>query len=128
MAADFGLFIGFGPVKAGREQEALQVFLEAQQYNEGLKQRGVVESYETVLLEVHGGELGGFTLLRGTTEKLNHLRYEDEEFQSLINRAGLVVSNLGVVGAAIGDRIIRQTATFQKAMESVRGAAAAASR
>ena len=60
MASDFGLFIGWGPVKSGREQQALEVFAEAQQYNERLKQRGDVESYETVLLELHGGDLIGF--------------------------------------------------------------------
>ena len=66
MASDFGLFVGFGLVKTGREQQALQVFQEVQQYYERLKQRSEIDSFETVLLEFHGGDLGGFTLLRGT--------------------------------------------------------------
>ncbi|TMD15056.1 MAG: hypothetical protein E6J07_08065, partial [Chloroflexi bacterium] len=61
MASDFGLFVGFGTVKPGYEQQALEVFGEAQQYFERLKQRGEIDSYETVLLELHGGDLGGFT-------------------------------------------------------------------
>lgn len=119
MASDFGLFIGFGLVKTGREQQALQVFQEAQQYNERLKQRGEIDSYETVILELHGGELGGFTLLRGTQNKLSRLRYEDEEFQSLVARASLVVNDFGVVGAAIGERITKQMGLFAGAIESV---------
>ena len=126
MAADFGLFIGFGLVKSGREQQALEVFMEAQQYNEKLKQRGDVESYETVLLELHGGDLGGFTLLRGTADKLNRLRYEDEEFQRLVSRASLVVDDFGVVGAAIGDRIRKQMGIFEQSVRSLQPATPAA--
>jgi hypothetical protein len=125
MAASFGLFVGFGQVKAGREQEALQVFMEAQQYNEQLKQRGEIESYETVLLEIHGGDLGGFTLLRGDPNRLNRIRYEDEEFMTLLGKASLVVDDMGVVGASIGDGITKQMTMFQKAIESVRGAVGA---
>lgn len=122
MASDFGLFIGFGLVKSGREQQALEVFGEAQQYNEKLKQRGEIESYETVLLELHGGDLGGFTLLRGTADKLNRLRYEDEEFQRLVSRASLVVDDFGVVGAAIGDRIRKQMGIFEQSVRSLQPA------
>lgn len=126
MAADFGLFIGFGLVKSGKEQQALGVFMEAQQFNEKLKQRGDVESYETVLLELHGGDLGGFTLLRGTADKLNRLRYEDEEFQRLVSRASLVVDDFGVVGAAIGDRIRKQMGIFEQSVRSLQPATTAA--
>lgn len=125
MASDFGLFIGFGLVKSGREQQALEVFMEAQQYNEKLKQRGDIESYETVLLELHGGDLGGFTLVRGTADKLNRLRSEDEEFQSLINRASLLVDDVGVVGARIGDGIRKQVGIFEQAIRSLQPAATA---
>jgi hypothetical protein len=125
MASDFGLFIGFGLVKSGREQQALEVFAEAQQFNERLKERGDIESYETVLLELHGGELGGFTLLRGTAEKLNRLRSEDEDFQRLVAKASLLVDNMGVVGATIGDGIIRQVGVLQGAIQSIQTAGSA---
>jgi hypothetical protein len=124
MAADFGLFIGFGLVKPGREKQALEVFAEAQQFNEKLKQRGDVESYETVLLELHGGDLGGFTLLRGNADKLNRLRYQDQEFLRLISQASLLVDNFGVVGATIGDGIGKQMGIFQQAISSLQPVAA----
>ncbi|TME57174.1 MAG: hypothetical protein E6I60_02415 [Chloroflexi bacterium] len=106
-------------MKPGHEQQALEVFGEAQQYFERLKQRGEIDSYETVLLELHGGDLGGFTLARGNPTKLNRLRYEDDEFQGLIARASLLVDDIGVVGAAIGERIMKQTVIFQQAIKSL---------
>lgn len=124
MASEFGLFIGFGLVKAGREKQALEVFAEAQQFNEKLKQRGEIESYETVLLELHGGDLGGFTLLRGSADKLNRLRYQDEEFLSIVSRASLLVDDFGVVGATIGDGIRKQMGIFQQAISSLQPMAA----
>ncbi|TME46554.1 MAG: hypothetical protein E6I56_06680 [Chloroflexi bacterium] len=126
MASDFGLFIGFGLVKPGREKQALEVFAEAQQFNEKLKQRGEIDSYETVLLELHGGDLGGFTLLRGTADKLNRLRYQDQEFLGIVSRASLLVDDFGVVGATIGDGIQKQMGIFQEAIRSLQPMAAAA--
>jgi len=126
MASDFGLFIGFGLVKPGREKQALEVFAEAQQFNEKLKQRGEIDSYETVLLELHGGDLGGFTLLRGTADKLNRLRYQDQEFLGIVSRASLLVDDFGVVGATIGAGIQKQMGSFQEAIRSLQPMAAAA--
>jgi hypothetical protein len=119
MAADFGLFIGWGTVKPGREEQALALFQEAQQFDEKLKQRGEIESFETVLLEVHGGDLGGFTLLRGTADKLNRIRYQDQEFLSLINRAILMLNDVGVVGAWIGEGINKQIPLYMQAIRSL---------
>ena len=53
--ADYGLFIGWGAAKNGRERVALEVFNEAVQYYGGLQQQGQIESMQVVLLEPHGG-------------------------------------------------------------------------
>jgi hypothetical protein len=102
--ADFGLFIGFGPPIRGRERLALAVFNEAMQYWTGLQQQGEIESFETVFLEPHGGDLNGFTLVRGDRDKLASLRTSDE-FARLSIRAGLITEGFGVVGATLGERI-----------------------
>src|SRR5690348_17867761 len=99
--ATSALMIGWGSVVRGREQKALQVFNEAIQYYTQLQQQGEIESFEPVQLEPHGGDLAGFLLVRGDQEKLSQLRTR-EEFLRLNNRAGLVVENLGVLGAFIG--------------------------
>lgn len=110
--ATAALFIGWGPAVIGREQKAVQVFSEVVQYYTQLQQQGTIESFEPVALEPHGGELQGFLLIRGEQEKLNQLR-TNEDFMRLNNRGSLVVQNLGVVGALIGEGLQRLFADFQ---------------
>ena len=82
-------------------------------YYTRLQEQGEIESFEAVLLEPHGGDLGGFLLLRGDAEKLDRVRRSDE-FQGFNARAGLVLHNFGVVGAYIGAGLERQFARFAK--------------
>jgi hypothetical protein len=98
------LFIGWGNPVRGRERQAIRVFNETNQYYSALQQQGKIESFEPVLLEEHGGDLGGFIILRGNKEQLSNLRTEPE-FQHNTRRAGLVVHNVGVVNAFVGDDI-----------------------
>ena len=105
------LVIGWGPPVRGRELKALQVFNEAIEYYTRLQQQGTIESFEPVALEPHGGDLNGFVLVRGDREKLNALR-TSEEFLRLNNRAALVVNNLGVINAFIGEELQRLSADY----------------
>jgi hypothetical protein len=110
--ANAALVIGWGPAVPGREQKALQVFGEAIQYYTRLQQQGQIESFEPVALEPHGGDLNGFLLVRGDREKLNRVRSSDE-FVRLNNRAQLVVTNFGAVGAFVGEELNRLFNDFQ---------------
>jgi hypothetical protein len=112
--ADAGLFIGWGAPVRGREAKGLEVFNDAVGYWGRLQQEGRIESFEVALLYPHGGDLYGFSLVRGTHEQLNELG-GDEEFLRLTTRAGLVVERLGVVRAALGDDLQRQIGLFQEA-------------
>jgi hypothetical protein len=107
------LFIGWGPVIPGREQKSLQVFSEAMQYWTRLQQQGVIEGFEPVILEPHGGDLGGFALIRGDMARLNQVRAE-QEFIDLNTRAQLVVTNFGVVLGYTGERLNQLMADFGK--------------
>jgi hypothetical protein len=49
---------------------ALALFQEAMQYYAQLQHQGEIDSFEPVQLESHGGDLQGFLLLRGDTDKL----------------------------------------------------------
>lgn len=111
--ADAGLFIGFGDPVRGREQEAIRVFNETVEYYSGLQEEGEIESFEPVFLEPHGGDLGGFILLRGDPERLSRVRMSDE-FQHLTMRASLVVEGIGVVGADMGSRLAQQMAYYEE--------------
>ena len=109
--ADAGLFIGWGEVVRGREAEAVETFGATMEYFGGLQADGTIESVEPVFLEPHGGDLQGFFFLRGDAEKLATLRV-DYEFQSTIIRAGLIVDNIGVVGASTGARLERLMGSY----------------
>ena len=105
------LFVGWGPAVTGREQKALQVFNEAVAYYGRLQQAGTISGFEPFLLQPHGGDLGGFLLLRGDLEALARLLVE-EEFVRLNGRAQLVVTNFGVVLAHTGEDLQRLFAEF----------------
>jgi hypothetical protein len=116
--ADSGLFIGFGLPVRGRERQAIKAFNESFEYYSRLQQQGEIESFELVLLEPHGGELGGFALLRGDQDKLARVR-GSEEFERLTAQALLVVENLGIVGAALGERLMSQMSIFGEQVEGL---------
>jgi hypothetical protein len=116
--ADAGLFIGWGAPVRGREARGLEVFEEALAYYGRLQQEGVIEGFETAILEPHGGDLQGLVLIRGSQERLAQLRVDDE-FVRLSTRAGLVVEGVGVVGAALGDGLEQSIATYRDAVSDL---------
>ncbi|SRR6266498_1270738 len=109
--ADFGLFVGFGFPVRGREQKAAQVFNEAVELWTRLQNEGEIESWDAVFLEPHGGDLGGFFLLRGDQEKIARVRGSDDLLR-VATRAQLIVDNFGLVGAEMGERIGTQMQLF----------------
>ena len=113
--AEAGLFIGWGEPITGREAKGLEVFAEALAYYGKAEQEGRVESQEAVFLGPHGGDLGGFILIRGSEAQIAALRAEDE-FERIITRATLVVQNVGVVDAALGDGLQDAIGTYQAAV------------
>jgi hypothetical protein len=117
MAGD-ALFLGWGPVARGRELKALEVFQETLTYYGTLQQDGRIESFEPVLLAPHGGELGGFILLRGTRDSLDAIRSSDE-FRRLVARAAAVVDDVGVIDAYTGEALAQQMGVFRSVSEEL---------
>ena len=117
--ADWALFLGFGAVARGRETQAVKVFGEGIQYYAELQQKGVIESFEPFLLEPHGGDLGGFILVRGDKDKLAHLRVDDE-FQRRLTRAASIVDGVGVITAITGARLAEVMGSYEKDTEDLR--------
>jgi hypothetical protein len=116
--ADSGLFVGFGLPVRGRERQAIKVFSEASEYYSRLQADGEIEGFEPVLLEPHGGELGGFFLLRGDKDNLARIR-SSEEFERLTARAQLITENLGIVSAVLGERLMSQMSVFSQQVEEL---------
>src|SRR5260370_736514 len=88
-----------------------------------LQQKKEIESFEVTLLEQHGGDLAGFILIRGETERLARLR-NDQEFQRLQIRAQLCIDNIGVVGALIGGGVARAMGDYTQELEKLKSAIA----
>jgi hypothetical protein len=116
--AEAGLFIGWGEPVTGREAKGLEVFAEALAYYGKAEQDGRIESQETVFLTPHGGDLAGFILLRGSEAQIAAIRVEDE-FERVITRASLVVQNVGVVDAALGDGVQDVIGVYQAAVSDL---------
>jgi hypothetical protein len=111
--ADSGLFIGWGEVVRGREGRALDVFNESIELYGQMQSDGRIESFEVCILEPHGGELGGFTLLRGSEEQIDAV-HRSEDFERMTTKASLIVENLGVVYAALGEGLGRAMSIYQE--------------
>jgi hypothetical protein len=116
--AEAGLFIGWGDPITGREAKGLEVFAEALAYYGKAEGDGRIESHETVLLGPHGGDLGGFILVRGSEAQIAALRAEDE-FERVTTRATLVVQGVGVVDAALGDGLEAAIGVYRDAVSAL---------
>jgi hypothetical protein len=116
--ADAGLFIGFGNPMQGRESQAVELFNETIEWYSRLQEEDEIESFEPVFLEPHGGDLGGFILIRGDAEKLAKLRVS-EEFGQFSIRAGLCVDSFGVVGADLSERLQRFMAYYTEQIGAI---------
>jgi hypothetical protein len=114
------LFVGFGEVVRGREAKSLEVFQEVVEYWGRQMQEGNIESFEPVFLLPHGGDLGGFFLIKGDPEKLDEISRSDE-FERLNTRATFVVDRLGIVPAVTGEALGQAMQVFQQATAELGG-------
>ncbi len=111
--ADSALFIGWNRSVHGKEKEALEVFASALAFYGKQAAAGVIESFEPVLLTQHGGDLNGFVLIRGDSQKL-HAFTQSDDFRDLLLRADMCVMGIGVIHGYIGEGMMRELARFQK--------------
>jgi len=118
--ADEALFIGWGEVVRGRESKAVEVFNESIEYYGRLQQDGKVEGFEAWFLGPHGGDLGGFVLLRGDREQLDEVQ-RSPEFERIQTRASMIVDRTGTVNAYTGEALGRLMGQFQEAAGDLGG-------
>ena len=107
------LFIGWGRVVAGREQQSMQLWTKVMEYYGGLQSGGKIENFEPVLLSSHGGDLHGFVILRGEAQKLAEIR-EENTFLDLATEAEYCLENFGIVSGYLGDSIMDQLTRWSK--------------
>jgi hypothetical protein len=91
------LFMGWDRPAAGKESEAYGFLMrEVSERVEGFKRDGWFESYQTIGLTPHGGNLNGFILLSGERAKLDELRRTDA-FEALSMKISTFFLGYGVV-------------------------------
>jgi hypothetical protein len=112
--ADRVIFLGWSNAVRGREQASADIFAETMEFWRRLRAEGEIESVDAVLLDAHGGDLGGFFLIKGDAVKLALLRL-NPEFQRLMVRANTIVDGLGAVGGVTGEGLARQMSLFTEA-------------
>src|SRR5581483_1174123 len=95
------LFVGWGSPFPGREHFALDGYHRWIEILEGLKEKGEIEDFETVVLGPNGGELRGFTLVYGETPKLAEIT-EREEMRRLRTMAGYEFPFFTITPALVG--------------------------
>ncbi len=102
--ADSALFMGWNRSVAGREQQAMKLFMNVMEYYGQLQNEGRIESFEPVILAAHGGDLNGFILIRGDAAKLDEIRRE-ETFLNNVIEANFCLEGFGVIPGYIGDGV-----------------------
>ena len=105
--ANHGIMLGWNRPITGREAEAGEFFQQTLGYWTKLQKDGMIESFEPVLIERHGGDLNGFFLVRGERDKLNTIM-DTDEYKDLVMRVDHAVSGFGVVRIALGQHLETQ--------------------
>jgi hypothetical protein len=100
------VFVGWNHAVRGREAASVELFRDVHQYLGALQGDGTIDSFETVLLSAHGGDLNGFILIRGEAGKLAAVQ-ASEEWMRFNTRAGLVLEGNGVVPGVTGDMVMQ---------------------
>jgi hypothetical protein len=118
--ADRAVFVGFGQPVRGREERAVEVFNEFVGLCGRMQADGRIEDMDVVLLDPHGGDLGGFFMLHGSADQCAALQM-DGEFRRACIDADLIVDNFGVVPAATGNTVAEQMTMYTEALRKVGG-------
>jgi hypothetical protein len=104
MATDV-VFMGWDRSVPGREAMSAEHFQEVLGWLGGLQQAGKIESFESVLLVQHGGDLNGFMLIRGSKAQIDTVT-GTEEWMDHITRGGIHLEGFGVVRGVTGEGVM----------------------
>ena len=97
----------------GKERISAEHFAGITAWFGELQAKGTLTSWEPVFLQPHGGDLGGFFLLRGDPDKLHELTTGDA-WEDHTMRASLHLDGFGVVGAYSGAAVGEAMAKWSK--------------
>jgi hypothetical protein len=109
------VFIGWNRPVPGREKTATALFEEVNQWLTGQQKAGAIQSFESVLLNSHGGDLNGFILVRGDSGKLDAL-LSGEAWEMFMTRAAVTMDGFGFLRGVTGELLMKQMGRFIAAL------------
>jgi len=113
MANSNSIFVGWNRAVAGRERQTIEHFQEFLSYLGKQQQSGNITSYTPCFLNAHGGDLNGFVLVTGDSDKLHRLTGEDS-WNDHVARASAQMNGFGVIPAVTGNLIEDRMKRFAK--------------
>lgn len=111
--SDSGIFMGWSRPAIGQEAKAMGLYKRLTLYMRKLHAEGQIASFEPVMLGAHGGDLGGFVLIRGDRAKLDTVR-SSPEFRELTVRASVSLQGFRVVRAHFGNGVEQILLAYQR--------------
>jgi len=109
------VFMGWDRPTSGRERTAVTHFQEFLEYLGGLQKAGTIQSFQTVFLNPHGGDLNGFALIQGDSGKLDAM-LSSEAWETHMTRAGLELDGFGYLRGVAGDLLMKQMDGYTRAI------------
>jgi hypothetical protein len=106
MVQNNAVMFGWNRPVVGREGMAGELFAHTMGYLEKLRTSSLIESYEPVVLDMHGGDLNGFIMIKGSHAQLDAMLTSDE-FVDITLRAGQYLTNVGVITAHSGLPVVQ---------------------
>jgi hypothetical protein len=97
----------------GRERLSAEHFPQFGQYLAGLQQKGTIQSFDTVFLDPHGGDMNGFFLIRGEPAKLDAL-VGSSDWITHMTRTLLHLEGSGAVRGLTGELIAARMDLWSK--------------
>jgi hypothetical protein len=113
--ASNAIFFGWNRSIPGREHISAEHFQQFTGYLNNLKTSSTITSFEPVFLRPHGGDLGGFFLIHGDSQKL-HTLTETNEWVEHMTRGTLHLEGSGYVAADTGSEVAARLAQWIKSI------------
>ena len=105
------VLFGWSRSNPGREHLSGGHFEEFVKYLNGRKEAKAIDDYEIVFLDAHGGDLGGFFLIKAESAKLDTF-LSTAEWIAHITRATMHLENVGVIRGVTGVRVAERMALW----------------
>lgn len=107
------IFFGWNRSIPGRERMSAEHFQAFSEYLGAQQRKGQIQAFEPVFLDVHGGSLNGFFLIRGDQAQLDSLSASSEWRQHMV-RAAIHLQEAGAVRGVCGELIAERMGMWMK--------------